>query len=85
MAVDGEGGMLAGWLVGRKEISRHLGVSHDTLDAWRLRYPEMPVYVIDGRLRALPSDLDTWLKGLCASACPVDGQECPRKVAAVAM
>lgn len=67
------------WIVGRKEIAKHLGLeSEDTLDEWRKRYPNLPVYRVDGRLRALPSGLKAFIVWLDRISCPKDGSTCPR-------
>jgi hypothetical protein len=50
-----------GWLTGKKEIGKYLGVTGGTVLRWRKRYRDFPVKILDGRLKAKPGALDAWV------------------------
>ena len=58
-----------GWLTGKKEIGKYLGVTGGTVLRWRKRYRDFPVKILEGRLKAKRSDLDAWVNkrgNICA-------------------
>ena len=64
--------MAESWLIGRKDISLHMGVCWDTVRKWKREYG-CPVHVSPGgRPAALPGELDKWLvafsEGIVADA-----------------
>lgn len=68
----------AEWLVGRKDIARYLGVSVRTFAEWKAKYPDLPIAVICGRVRATKQRLDEWVYAHAENKCPQDGALCPR-------
>ncbi len=66
------------WLLGRREISKHLGISVDSLDQWRERHPSLPVVVVDGQVRALREALDVWVIENAENRCPIDNSICAK-------
>lgn len=71
------------WLVGRKDIAKHLGISEKTLDVWRRKYPDLPVVVIHGEIRATRGQLDRWIMEHAENKCPKDGSLCARHGSAI--
>jgi hypothetical protein len=50
-----------GWISGKKEIGKYLGVTGGTIARWRKRYRDFPVKILDGRFVAKRGDLDEWV------------------------
>ena len=71
------------WLVGRKDIAKHLGISEKTLDVWRGKYSDLPVVVIHGEIRATRDKLDLWIMDHAENRCPRDGSLCAKRVSAI--
>jgi hypothetical protein len=58
-----------GWLTGKKEIGKYLGVTGGTVLRWRKRYRDFPVKILEGRLKAKRAALDAWVNkrgNICA-------------------
>ena len=73
----------AEWLVGRKDIAKHLAISEKTLDTWRGRYPDLPVVVIHGEIRATRGQLNRWIMDHAENRCPKDGAPCAKHGCAI--
>jgi hypothetical protein len=51
----------SGWITGKKEIGKYLGVTGRTILRWRKLYRDFPVKILDGRCMVKRDDIDAWV------------------------
>lgn len=68
---------LSEWLVGKKEVANHLGVSVSTLKRYLKRYPDFPASRRGGTIFVSPAALDAWVEHRKLKKCPTCGIALP--------
>jgi hypothetical protein len=64
---------LSDWLVGKKAVANHLGVSVSTLKRYLKRYPDIPVNRRGGTIFVSPVALAAWVEHRSLKKCPTCG------------